>query len=282
MIFPTIQKMTAHRFHSLEVAESRIDGCRMGWVTVKSPSLKGRGDICVALPEGAEDLTALPVITLLHGIYGSHWAWSIKGKAHWVQRQMVDAGTIAPAILVMPSDGLWGDGSGYVKHEDSGKDFESWITRDAFDAVSAGWPEIDISGPRFLAGLSMGGFGALRIGASHPEIYSGISGHSSVTHLDQLKERCQSPQLDGSRVSAGERSLIEVMRRQAGSLPPLRFDCGTEDVLIEPNRQLHRELEELGIPHDYQEFGGEHTWDYWEEHLKDSLEFFHRLAVTRH
>ncbi len=57
-------------------------------------------------------------------------------------------------------------------------------------------------------------------------------------------------------------------------LPHLRFDCGSDDALIEHNRTLHRDLEAARIPHVYEEFSGGHTWDYWHAHLADTLRFF--------
>jgi tetratricopeptide (TPR) repeat protein len=67
---------------------------------------------------------------------------------------------------------------------------------------------------------------------------------------------------------------LAALVRSRGNLPPIRFDCGTEDFLIEPNRELHRGLTAAGIPHRYEEFAGAHTWDYWEQHLPRSLRFF--------
>jgi len=64
-------------------------------------------------------------------------------------------------------------------------------------------------------------------------------------------------------------------------LPRLLLDCGTDDVLLDDNRLFHRELERAGVPHEYREFPGAHTWDYWDEHVKDALEF-HLHALTLH
>ena len=64
--------------------------------------------------------------------------------------------------------------------------------------------------------------------------------------------------------------------KDAGTLPRLYFDCGTEDDLLEPNRALHRELEKMAVPHDYREFPGGHDWDYWNRHIRDALGFHFR------
>jgi S-formylglutathione hydrolase FrmB len=67
---------------------------------------------------------------------------------------------------------------------------------------------------------------------------------------------------------------LETLKHNRDRLPPLRFDCGTEDQLIEHNRELSRGLEEAGIAHTYEEFPGAHSWPYWETHLAYMLRFF--------
>lgn len=271
-------RMNNHRtFFSHEWAESRIDGLRTGWVTVKAPSLGHRGDISVFLPEESENLGPLPWCILLHGIYGSHWAWLIKGRAHMVFQEMINSGVIPPMIAIMPSDGLWGDGSGYVPHS-SGQDYEKWIVEDVPGAVKLAWKDIDISGPAFISGLSMGGFGALRIGARYGKIFSGISAHSSVTALDQLSPRVErTVTLPHPDHGPHDLELSDAILRHRDSIPPFRFDCGTSDALIHHNRSLHKCLERESVPHHYEEFSGDHDWSYWHEHLPDSLRFFGQL-----
>ena len=171
--------MSRSSFFSLEVAETCLDSCRVGFLTVKSRHFHGRGDITVYLPPNAEHSGPIPVITLLHGIYGSHWAWTIKGRAHETMEKMIRSGKSKPMAILMPSDGLWGDGSGYVAHHSS--DFENWIVKDIPNAAKEAWPDIEFGPVQFIAGLSMGGFGALSLGMKHPSIYSAISGHSSVS-----------------------------------------------------------------------------------------------------
>jgi putative tributyrin esterase len=60
-------------------------------------------------------------------------------------------------------------------------------------------------------------------------------------------------------------------------LPALRLDCGLEDGLLEENRAFHRHLEQLGIPHEYAECPGAHTWEYWDCHIQEALAFHQRV-----
>ena len=76
--------------------------------------------------------------------------------------------------------------------------------------------------------------------------------------------------------------MIYWAKRNRDHLPPWRFDCGTEDYMLEESQQLHRELEAEGIAHTYQEFPGGHTWEYWEKHIEDTLRSAFELDYPRY
>lgn len=257
-------------FRTIEISDPTFTPPGFHFVTVKSAALKRRADVTIFAPPGYE-AEKLPLITLMHGVYGSHWAWSFKGGAHEVLTQMVRSGEVPPLMLAMPSDGLWGDGSGYLPHREA--DYAKWIVEEV-PAIAEMVAPATVSAPRFIAGLSMGGYGALRLGAVYAEKYAGISGHSSITDYQQMRDFIEEP-LSAFDLTGGEPpTVLEAMVAKRGQLPPIRFDCGTEDSLIEINRTLHRQLDENGIAHHYEEFQGAHTWEYWNEHLVDTLRFF--------
>jgi enterochelin esterase-like enzyme len=256
---------------NLEVSDPRfeLDGIRH--VTVGSAALGGRGDISVYVPAGTGPGAQLPVVLLLHGSYGSHWAWFGKGGAHRTARRLASAGTIRPMVLACPSDGLWRDASGYVDH--AGGAFETWIVQDAVGAVRRLLDLRPGASPLFIAGLSMGGYGALRLGAKHAGLFAGISAHSSVTRVGDVARFVQGASPEDA-IPPAELDLLGWMERRRADLPPLRFDCGVDDHLLAGNRLLHEALVASGIAHVYAEYPGGHTWDYWEAHLEDTLVFF--------
>src|SRR5438270_5427276 len=94
---------------TLQLSDPRFASEGLHYVTVKSAALGGRGDISVWLPPGIDELVELPLVILLHGVYGSHWAWTMNGGAHRTAARLVSERAIRPMALVMPSDGLWGD-----------------------------------------------------------------------------------------------------------------------------------------------------------------------------
>ncbi len=260
------------RFRTIEVSGAAPDTEGLVFITVKSPALRGRVDFSAFIPRGYENESNLPMVILLHGVYGSHWAWPFHGEAHLTTQRLIDEGTIAPCGLLMPSDGLWGDGSGYIDHEKQG--FEQWIVNDLPACAIETFQCFSDSSPLFVAGLSMGGFGAMRLGAKYSNRFHGISGHSSITEFQQLAQFVEEPlEAYGEIEKEGENTLDWMIRHQ-DSLPPFRFDCGLQDSLLDNNRRLHKKLESHGIDHKYEEFEGGHSWDYWKTHLVDTLCFF--------
>ncbi len=263
-------------FHTVELSHPDLTPPGVHFITVKSAALGRRADLSCYVPPHHET-AALPLVILLHGIYGSHWAWLFKGAAHQVLNQLIAQEGLPPMVLAMPSDGLWGDGSGYLRHQDA--DYAAWIVNEVPAAAALVSPGCDQK-PRFIAGLSMGGYAAMRLGALHADKFAAISAHSSATALEQLINAVQEPAHAFDLAEQAPVSVIGCIKANAHRLPPLRFDCGTDDFLIEPNRGLHREMTAAGITHDYTEFPGAHTWDYWRKHLADSLRFFARHLPT--
>lgn len=256
-------------FRTIALSDPRFEVGGLRTVTVKSPALRGRADVTIWAPA---DVAPVGLVILLHGVYSSHWCWALRAGAHRTAERLIASGALPPIVLAMPSDGLRGDGSGYLRHGD-GTDFERWIVHEVPAAAREAVPALDPAAPRFIAGLSMGGFGAMRIGAKYASAFSGIGGHSSITHVSQMRQFIEE---DHERfgADAADASVLDAMLAAGASLPPLRFDCGREDQLIEENRALHRALLAHGIAHVYEEFPGGHEWSYWEAHVEDTLRFF--------
>lgn len=258
-------------FPTFETSDPAVCPEGISFVTVRSLALGQRADVTLFAPRQAAGRRGLPICILLHGVYGSHWCWAFRGAAHLTLARLVHEGAVPPMVLVMPSDGLWDDGSGYVPH--ATQDFEAWI-RDEVPAVAhRAVPECNACSPQFIAGLSMGGYGALRLAARNPRRYAAASAHSPITELYQLDALIR-----GSRAGwlpgPGDGSVLAAIRAAGAALPPLRFDCGADDALLEASQRLHHGLDRLGITHVYETFAGGHDWAYWTARLENSLRFF--------
>jgi putative tributyrin esterase len=240
------------------------------YVVCESEPLGGRGDVALFIPPDQGE--PMPLVILLGGVFGSHRAWVEQGQAHRTARRLIAEGRIRPMVLAMPADGAWSLDTGFVRHV--GGAYERWVMEDVV-RCARGWapwlgPEV------FLAGLSIGGYGALRLGAKYGGRVRGISAHSPITRLNDMERFLAEP----NSYLADEPFVGVWIARHRASVPPLRFDCGTEDPLIDASRRLHDELSRQHVVHVYQEFPGAHDWNYWRSHLEDSLVFFeNRLKV---
>jgi len=258
-------------FRTLEMSNPAFTPPGLRFVTVKSAALGQRADLLLCVPPQAEALRDVPLVVLLHGVYGSHWSWAFQGGAHLTLQRLIDSAAIPPMVLAMPSDGLWGDGSGYVAH--AGQDFERWIVDEVPAAARAATSACSLASPQCIAGLSMGGLGAMRLAGRYPQRYVAAAGHSSVTDAAQLDGLIAESRA-GWAATPPDSTVIAAWRHAQAPLPALRFDCGRDDPFISANRQLHKDLLAAGIAHQYAEHDGGHDWGYWARHLADTLLFF--------
>jgi putative tributyrin esterase len=261
-------------FKTIEISNPRFENDFIRYITVKSENLKGRGDICVFVPPGIEDISSCPLIILLHGVYGSSWSWALNGGVHISVLELIRKRIITPVVIAMPSDGLWGDGSGYLPHNNF--DFEKWIVEDVPAAVKKCIPSVNDESKIFIGGLSMGGFGALKIGVKHADIFTAIAAHSSMTNISQMKNFVEENIENFSQEDKNDEDVFATILKYKDQLPGISFDCGTSDPLLKNNRLLHQSLLESNIMHDYEEYEGGHEWAYWQEHIIDSMLFFSR------
>jgi S-formylglutathione hydrolase FrmB len=235
--------------------------------TVFSPALRHRVD-CTFWSSG-RTTGPLHLVILLHGVYASHWAWTALGGAHLVADALAREGSVEGFALAMPSDGLDGHGSGYVTTH-AGK-VESWIIDEVPRVAALAMPGVDPVASISVIGLSMGGFGALSLGAWHGGRVRAAVGMSAITRFEEM-EPFVGP-LDRYTIDPERRSVRNGLIRNQDQLPRLSIDCGTDDPLLDGNRRLHSELDAAGIEHRWAEHPGGHDWSYWHARLPEALRF---------
>ncbi|MET3806729.1 S-formylglutathione hydrolase FrmB [Nakamurella sp. UYEF19] len=263
--------MSSSPFQSFDVSvRPSPDGLRE--ITVYSDALGRRADLTLFAPADLDPEAPVPLVVLLHGVYGSHWGWSRNAGAHLTLADMITAAEFPPAVLAMPSDGLFGIGSGYLTRPD--QDAEKWITDDVPLAVRQLYPR---AGETFngIAGLSMGGWGALRIAARHPGRYDAAVGLSPLTRVGQIADYADRDQ--AAHAPDGEDpDLSALLLSRAESLPRIRIACGVDDELLPEVRQLHDTLLTASVPHEYEEAPHGHDWDFWGGQVRPALQFMAR------
>lgn len=198
--------------------------------------------------------TRFPVVYYLHGMTDSE-------SKHLYNVGLLDAairaGKLPPMICVWTYAGRR---SWFTDYADGSIPAESVIVKELIPHIDARWRTLADRGHRSLHGWSMGGSGALRMGAKHAEMFSSVvafSGGYSFTTPDWLKKDSAEQFRRQYRDDSGfmEQSAPTVVEKKAAALKTLavRLSVGEKDFLLEPNRKMHALLEKLAIAHEYEE-----------------------------
>ena len=221
-----------------------------------SESIGKRTSYNVILPEAGEG--PFPVLMQLHGLSDDADAWLQRSN-------LVRHVAGLPLVVVLPDGGT----SGYLNWKDSGRlhknRYEDLLMRDIPAHLARNFNVAD--GPWAIGGLSMGGYGAMRLGLKFPDRFSSIYAHSSAFHIHEMLD------LNLVETAIADADVFHHADALAsrGDGPTISFDCGVDDKLIDVNRQFHEHLQGLNITHHYAEFPGDHDWDYWDEHVIEAL-----------
>jgi len=203
-----------------------------------------------------------PLIAQLHGYSDDHTIWQRRTTIE------VEAERIGAAV-VMLDGGL----SFYVDAADGTGDWEKHILF-SIELAERTFGIGGSRGQRAIGGLSMGGYGAMKLGLKFAERFGSVVSHSGVLDIARWyvdsKRPARNRGIFGARVKPSE-DPVRLLTK-ARPLPRLWIDCGVDDFLIEHNRAFHRLLTRRGVPHVYQEHPGVHNWDYWQARLKASFD----------
>ena len=129
---------------------------------------------------------------------------------------------------------------------------------------------------RGIGGLSMGGYGALKMALKHPHLFGSVVAHSGVLDLARsiAAERfVDLPFLFPGGLAENDDILQLAQAANPASLPAIAIDCGVDDFLLDHNRDVHRLFDGLQIDHRYEEPAGAHEWSYWDRQVQSALAF---------
>jgi putative tributyrin esterase len=240
--------------------------------SVASAALNRTMKYRVLLPEDyARSGNQYRALYLLHGLTGDYLDWSTRTELARIARGL-------SIVIVMPD----GENSWYVNAADKGPRFEDYIAVDLVTDVERKYRVIRSRYGRAIAGLSMGGYGALRIALKRPNVFAAAGGFSSALGVADPKfaeamtgslaaYRAEIARIFGA--AGSETRTANDIFAIAGSAKPdtapaLYVDCGTSDGLLASNRELVAILQKRGFTYEYHEVPGAHTWDYWNRRLE--------------
>jgi S-formylglutathione hydrolase FrmB len=240
-----------------------------------APSLGMHVSAMVLLPDNVPP--PWPTFYLLHGLSDDHTIWTRRTRIEAYAEKH-------PFAIVMPN----GFRGFYTTNAD-GPDFFKYIHSDVINACEKAFRLDPRRERRCIGGLSMGGYGALRVALARPDLFISANSHSGALGYasghgkprDSVLVRDEMDRIFGPEPSSTDHDLLVLAERcaKSGSQPRLLIDCGTEDFLIDQNRDITTRMKQLGLKFDYVEHPGVHNWDYWDTHVRTALQF-HADAIT--
>lgn len=214
-----------------------------------------------------------PVLYLLHGLFGHFDNWTDKAK-------VAEYAGNYDFIIVTPEGGDgWYTDSATVQNDK----YESYIVKELIPEIDKKFRTVPNREHRAIAGLSMGGYGAIKFGLKYPEMFSLVGGFSGALDgpLRGQDHKNWRPSImsvfggDDSQIRKDNdvyRLVRNVTVESVNRLPFIYLDCGTEDVVnFQNNRDFAGLLLEKKIPHEYRELPGAHTWTFWDEQVQEFL-----------
>jgi len=210
-------------------------------VEYDSKSLSIKRKMQIYTPPGYSKELKYPVLYLLHGAGDDETGWQIKGKASIILDNLLAEKKIVPMVVVMPNG--FASAQGLSRNEA----FESDLLKDIIPYVESHYSVRADRQSRALAGLSMGGGQALRVGLGHLDVFAYVGGFSFAV--------------------GRQGSLIADPQAAAKQLSVLWLSCGDADRLMSANSAFHTSLDESKVPHIWHVDSGAHAWPVWKNDL---------------
>ncbi|MCX6247946.1 MAG: alpha/beta hydrolase family protein [Bacteroidetes bacterium] len=213
-----------------------------------------------------------PTVYLLHGYGDRYDAWikRVPEITHYSDKMQM--------IIVCPDGGY---SSWYFDSPvDTTYKYETYVSREVVTYIDAHYQTRPDPENRAIAGLSMGGHGALYLALKHPDVFGAAGSMSGGVDLRpfptqwDISKRIGDPETNKSNWE--NLSIVNMVGPYPAKPVAMIIDCGTEDFFYEVNKQLHQKLLKLKIPHDFIERPGIHNWVYWENAVEYQLLFFEK------
>jgi putative tributyrin esterase len=240
---------------------------------------------CVILPPGyGEDAhRRYPVLYYLHGLGDNEQMFVRSGGFNLIE-ELWDRRQIGDFVIATPA----GYSSFFINSHDAHFRYDDFFLQEFMPWIESHYRIAVRRESRGIGGISMGGYGALRMAFLHPQLFGSVNAQSGA-----LMERLPAISVNSSPESGRLRLLgnvfgsppdqqfwdrnnpLTLARRAHLAGMKIYFDCGAQDDYgFEAGAQaLHKALDSRGIPHEFHLYPGGHNWAYFAEHLPDSLRF---------
>ena len=248
---------------------------------------------CVLLPPSydAEKTRRYPILYLLHGL-GDNDQFLIHSGGMNLVEDLWEQHELGEFLIVTPAAGA----SFYINSHDGKRRYEDFFLQEFMPGVEKRYRAQAGRDSRGIAGISMGGYGALHIAFRHPQLFAAVGAHSAalIEKLPNISAQ-NSRQMSRLRVLGdafgspfdptfwNQNDPVTIARTAKLAGLKIYFDCGSEDDygFDAGAAALDKLLTSRHIPHEFHLYPGGHNWGYFAEHLPALLEFhFHVFAST--
>jgi putative tributyrin esterase len=236
--------------------------------------------VILPLKYEADKTKRFAVIYLLHGLEGHYDNWVTKSK-------LAEHAAKYEYIIVTPEgNNGWYTDSATLKNDK----YESYIIKELVPEIDKKFRTLADRQNRTIAGLSMGGYGALKFGLKYPQMFALVGSFSGAlpaplwtnatlgglsrwkTLTDSLTAAYGADDSPTRRENDIFRIVGEMPADKIKSLPFIYLDCGTEDFLIRFNRDFATILFDKKIPHEFRQLPGVHDWKFWDSQVQEFLQ----------
>jgi beta-lactamase class A/enterochelin esterase-like enzyme len=227
----------------------------VNWYSSKALDVPRRIDVYT--PPGYEASKAMyPVLYLLHGSGDTETGWTNCGKADMILDNLIAAGKAKPMIVVMPYGRARRDVYlGPISGPPDANAFEDDLLKDMIPFAEKMYRISGVADDRAIAGLSMGGGQAMRIGLHHTELFHAVgmfsAGARNVNYEEQYKDLLADPSATNKKMKV------------------LYIACGKTDSLFAGAQSFHETLEKHGVRHKFVASEEGHVWRNWRDYLAD-------------
>lgn len=239
-------------------------------IAVYSNSMKKDIKTVVIRPDHYKKLKDLPVVYLLHGWSGNYRGW-IKDAP-----QLVKKADDLQLIIVCPDAGF---NSWYFDSPiDSSVRYETFVIRELVPYIDQHYKTRATRTFRAIAGLSMGGHGAMYLSIRHQELFANAGSMAGGVDIRPFPRNWDLSKKLGDSATHPQNWEKYTVTNVADALQPgqlnLIIDCGVDDFFLNVNREFHKKLLQKKVDHDYIERPGGHNGKYWGSAVDYQLLFF--------
>jgi putative tributyrin esterase len=237
----------------------------------RSLGLNSHKTMSILLPDQGRAGERYPVVYQLGGEGDDHTTWLRNTSIEALVREL-------PLVVVFP-DGGYGR---YTDWCEFGPAYERYIIEDVVNTVERYFPVSTKGEGRAIGGVSMGGYGAMKLALKYPQMFCSVATHSGsyltaheyMEYMEEERIQYWIHHIYGPDSRGGKDDIFALAEQvDHDCLPRIRFDCGVEDVLLPASRKLHAHFGALEIMHSYFEYPGGHEWGYWAAHIHEAIEF---------